>query len=154
MVRDNDLIASHFLNNLWNKGCAMRTILLGALIVLSLTACGSYNMRAKMDESVTQYNNLLRTQKLDAAGLFVSGTLAKEFAARAEAARKVRILDYRILATRYDEKENEAEVKVEIDYYSLSTYRMKTLVDVQKWAYREEGGTRQWRLTSLLPEFK
>ncbi len=148
------LTASYFLKGRWNIYCTVCIALLCALIVLSLSACSSYNIRDKMDESVTQYNNLLRSQKIDAASLFASETLAAEFAVRAEAARKVRILDYRILATKYDGTKNEAEVKVEIDYYSLSTFLMKTLVDVQKWAYREEGGAKRWRLTSLLPEFK
>jgi hypothetical protein len=132
----------------------MRTVLLGALIIFSLSACGSYNIRGKLDQSVTRYNDLVRGLKLDAAGVFASETLWKEFSARAEAARNIRMVDYRIVAVKYDEKKSEAEVRVEIDYYSLSAYRLKTLVDVQKWAYLEEGGTKQWRLTSLLPEFR
>ncbi len=132
----------------------MRTAFPAILVILLLSACGSYNIKGKLDQSVNQYNDQLRGQKLDAASLFVSEPLAKEFGARVEAARKVRIIDYRIMSMRYDEKKGEAEVKVEIDYYSLSTYLMKTLVDVQKWAYLEEGGTRKWRLASLLPEFK
>ncbi len=149
----SDSVAHRFLNCRSTGGKAIR-IAFSALLVFSLSACGSYGIRGKLDQSVNRYNDLVREQKLDAAGLFVSGPLAKEFSARAEAARKVKIVDYRIMAMKYDEKKSEAEVKVEVDYYSLSTYLMKTLVDIQQWAYREEGGTKKWRLTSLLPEFK
>lgn len=132
----------------------MRSTLLCSFIILALLGCGGFNMRGKLDESITQYNDLLRKHMLDAASLFTTEALAREFQARAEAAKGMRMVDYRIVAVQYDEKKNEAEARVEIDYYSLSTFRMKTLTDNQKWAYLEDRGSKHWRLTSPLPEFK
>jgi hypothetical protein len=152
MIRDYDLITSHFLNRKGDRGNIL-TVLLGVLIIIALSACGTYNLRGKLDQSINQYNDLLRGHKLDAASVFAIETLSKEFSARAEAAKNMRMVDYRIVAMKYDEKKGEAEVQVEIDYYTFSTFRLKTVVDNQKWAYLEEKGTKQWRLTSLLPEF-
>ena len=76
------------------------------------------------------------------------------FSARVRAAKNMRVVDYRITGVKLDEQKAEAEVRVEIDYYTLSAYRLKTLVDTQKWAYVDQGGAKQWRLVSLLPEFK
>lgn len=132
----------------------MRSSLLCSLIILALLGCGGFNVRGKLDESITQYNDLVRKHMLDAASLFTTETVAREYEARAAAAKGMRMIDYRIVAVKYDEKKNEAEARVEIDYYSLATYRMKTLTDNQKWAYLEERGSKQWRLTSPLPEFK
>jgi hypothetical protein len=132
----------------------MRPTLLCSLIILALLGCGGFNMRGNLDESITQYNDLLRKHMLDAASLFTTEALAREFEARAAAAKNMKMIDYRIVAVKYDEKKGEAEARVEIDYYSLSTYRMKTLTDNQKWTYLEERGSKQWRLTSPLPEFK
>jgi hypothetical protein len=53
----------------------------------------------------------------------------------------------------YDTQRNEAMVQVEIDYYTLTENRLKSLIDSQKWAYVAEGEIKQWKLMSLLPEF-
>ena len=63
------------------------------------------------------------------------------------------VADYRIKNIKYDEKKKEAEVKVEIDYYKLSTSRLKTVIDDQKWTYQGKEGKGRWRLMSLLPDF-
>jgi len=136
------------------EGSLLRPAFLGMLLVLYLSSCGSFSMRGKLDQSVDRYNDLVRGKKLDAASLFAAESLSREYGERAEKARNLKIVDYRVLGTKYDEKKSEAEVRVEIDYVSASTYLLKTVVDVQRWAYLEEGGKKRWRLTSLLPEFK
>ena len=147
-------VAFHKSDGRWKKRNPLRATLLCSLIILALLGCGSFNLRRNLDESITQYNDLLRKNMLDAASRFTTETLAREFEARAEAAKGMKMLDYRIVAVKYDEKKSEAEARVEIDYYSLSTFRMKTLTDNQKWAYLEERGSKRWRLTSPLPEFE
>jgi len=154
MIKHSNLIKAHFLNQRSGGKDAMRTLLLCALIIFAFTACGTYNIRGKLEQSVNRYNDLVRGHKLDAASLFAAETLSKEFSVRAEGAKNMRIVEYRIVALKYDEEKGEAEVRVEVDYYTQATYKLKTLTDVQRWAYLEEDGKRQWRLMSLLPEFK
>ena len=84
---------------------------------------------------------------------FASESIAQEFSARVKAAKNIKVIDHRIVRVGYDEKNGTAQVEVEIDYYSLSSYRMKTLLDIQKWAYVTENGFKHWRLTSLFPKF-
>jgi uncharacterized membrane protein len=45
-------------------------------------------------------------------------------------------------------------VNVEIDYYILSSARVKTLRHTEEWAYGEEKRADGWRLMSLFPEFR
>ena len=128
--------------------------LCGMIILIALAAC-STNMAIgeTFQQSVDQYNKLLSEQEFDTARLFASETLAEEFRVRAKAAKNIKVIDYHIVKARYEESKGVAEVEVEIEYYSLSSYRAKTLIDVQKWAYVIDKGTSQWKLMSLLPEF-
>jgi len=48
----------------------------------------------------------------------------------------------------------EATVKVEFDYYRPPSTRVHTVEDLQKWSYEGDNDQRNWRLKSLLPEFK
>lgn len=146
-------IAFHELNGQCKKN-SLRLTLLCSFIILALLGCSGFNIRGKLDESITQYNDLLQKHRLDEARRFTTETLGREFEARVEAAKGTRMVDYRVVAVKYDEKKSEAEARIEIDYYSLSTFRMKTLTDNQKWVYLEERGSKKWRLTSPLPEFK
>lgn len=132
----------------------MRTSLPCVLIAIALTACATQSaIRGELDESIKQYNYLLRWHKLDAASFFTSESLSEEFRDRVQAAKNMNIVDYRIKKVNYNEEKGEASVQVEIDYYTLSSNILKTLLDIQRWVYIEENGNKQWRLISLLPEF-
>jgi len=135
------------------KGDNMKKAFLFVLIVVTVSACAQ-NMRAEFQASIDQYGELVRKNKMDLASSFTTDALMEEFSARVRAARNMRVVDYRVAGVKFDEKKGEAEVRAEIDYYTLSAYRLKTLVDTQKWVYVDEGGKKQWRLVSLLPEFK
>ena len=133
----------------------MRTFLLTVFILIVFMACATQEaLRGELMNEVKHYNDMLRWHKLDEAGMFVTGPLSEEFRARVEAAKNINVVDYRIVGMKYDEARNEADVQVEIDYYNISSNILKTLRDAQKWAYLEEAGSKQWRLKSLLPEFK
>jgi hypothetical protein len=130
-----------------------RSLLWGIIISVTLIACVQ-SIRGAFEQSLDQYGELVRKNKMDLASSFTTDALIDEFSARARAAKNMRVVDYRVTRVKFDEQKAEAEVRVEIDYYTLSAYRLKTLVDTQKWAYVDEGGKKQWRLVSLLPEFK
>ena len=137
------------------KGYAMRIFLLPAVLVIALVTCAptQSGIREELNESITKYNDLVRWHKLDAAGLFPADAISEEFSTRAKAAKNVRVVDYRVVRTNYDTQTNEALVQVEIDYYTLTANRLRSLIDNQKWAYVTENGIKQWKLMSLLPEF-
>lgn len=132
----------------------MRTVL-SILVVIAFTACSTHMASHETFQmSVDRYNELLSEQKFDAARLFASDTIAEEFNIRAKAAKNIKVIAYHIVNAKYEESKGEAEIEVEIEYYTLSSYRLKALLDIQKWAYVTEKGTKQWRLMSLLPEFR
>ena len=137
------------------KGCPIRIWLLGAMVVMVLVSCApsQSGIREELNESIMKYNDLVRWHKLDAAGIFPEDAISEEYRARAKAAKHVRVVDYRIVRVNYDPERNEAVVQVEIDYYTLTANRLRSLIDSQKWAYVTENGISQWKLMSLLPEF-
>ena len=135
-------------------GNRMKEILLTLLIVITLTGCSSNLILGKLDQSLEVYNRSLRWNKWDNASLFPIDSIQQDFQNRAAAAKNVKITDYRIVNKTYDAEKREAIVEVEIDYYNVFSLVMKTLHDTQKWAYLDDKGTKEWRLTSLLPEFR
>jgi hypothetical protein len=137
------------------KNRARRSSLLPVFAVIVLVSCAptQSGIREELNQSVSQYNDLVRWHKLDEAGLFPADAISEEFRARAKAAKNVRVVEYRIVKVNYDEGRNEAVVQVEIDYYTFTANRLRSLIDAQKWAYVTEGGIAQWKLLSLLPEF-
>ncbi len=132
----------------------MRTLSVMLIAAIALTSCSSYLVRSEFDTSLSQYNNLVRWHELDQASLYAAESLLEEFKVRVKAATDVRVVDYRIVGTRYDAEKRTASVNVEIQYYKLSSGKVKTLHDTQEWAYTEEKGENRWRLVSLLPEFR
>jgi hypothetical protein len=135
-------------------GNRMKEILLTLFIVITLTGCNSNLIHGKFDESIEAYNHSLRWNEWDNASLFPKDSIREDFQNRAAAAKNVRITDYRIVNKTYDAAKREAIAEVEIDYYNVFSLVTKTVHDTQKWAYLDENGTKKWRLTSLLPEFR
>lgn len=131
---------------------AIVTCLLLLCLLMVFTSCSSYNRKFEFEKSLETYNDMVRWHKLDEAGLFAADAVFREFMARLKAAEDMRTVEYRILKVQYDEVKNEAEVRVEIQYYLASKNILKSLVDVQKWVYMPNG--KQWKLMSLFPEFK
>jgi hypothetical protein len=138
------------------RGDGMRKVFFTLMVLITLAACSNYvyDLHGKFDESFTKYNNLYRWNELGKTGAFFSDSIREDALVRIKAARNIRIVDTRILSTMYDEKTRTAVVEVEIDYYFLSSTKVKTLRDTQTWVYREKQGSGGWQLTSLLPEFK
>ncbi len=135
------------------NGKAVKTVLL-TLIVIAFACCATHSMRGDFEKSINGYGELVRQHKFDAASVFATEAMAEEFLSRARNTKNVKMVDYRIVGISYNEEKGEADVQAEIDYYTLSAFRLKTLVDTQKWVYVYEGGTKQWKLKTALPEFK
>jgi hypothetical protein len=124
-------------------------------LLIFIVSCGfQHAARAEFEESLKGYNDLLCRHDMFMAKNYLKNSLVENYMAMAYAAQDVRIVDCRVLWTRYDEIKGEAEAQVEVEYYTVSTQKVKTVLDTQRWAYTEDKGKRQWRLTSLLPEFR
>ena len=138
----------------------LQKILLIAVIPLLLNGCSTFkdiknaNIGTEFTQSAKGYRNLLRWQEFDTAAIaFVDEPLRDEFQKRIEALKDVKMADYRVKSLECMPEKGEATVKVEFDYYTPPSMKLKTAEDVQKWIYREGNGKKQWRLTTLLPEF-
>jgi len=140
----------------------MKNLFFAFLTLLTFAGCGNYvyDLRGKFDESLTKYNNHYRWNEVDAVGAYIADPLREESLMRIKATRNVKIVDSRILGVRYDELKRKADVDVEIEYYFLSSTKVKTLRDTQQWVYKKEFeregwfGRDGWRVMSLPPEFK
>jgi hypothetical protein len=125
------------------------------LALLLLTDCAALSqIRPDFDKTYEAYNQLIRWHDMYRAAGFASSAVAERFMEWAEASKKVRITDYRVVNVRYDEKTLEAEVDTAFDYYRIDSPVVKSVTDRQKWTYRDESGVKQWRLQSPPPEFK
>ncbi|HAM50093.1 MAG TPA: hypothetical protein DCP92_05130 [Nitrospiraceae bacterium] len=134
----------------------MKKVLLSLVSVMVLTGCAvnSYLVQKEFNKSLDAYNDSLRWRDWDNASLFTTTTNQQEFKTRVAAAKDVRMVDYRIVNMKYDAESHKATADVEIDYYMVFSYTMKTLHDKQMWEYLDEKGTKGWKVVSLLPEFK
>jgi hypothetical protein len=132
----------------------MKDFLSSLIVVIVLTGCSSYMIRGQFDKSLDAYNQSLRWLEWGNASLYTKDSIQEEYKTRTLAAKDVRIADYRIVNKTYNAEKREAIVEVEIDYYKNFSLTIRTLRDTQRWAYLDENGTKGWRLTSLLPEFR
>lgn len=133
-----------------------RLILCVCLLLLPLAACRTLTGAGEeFEKSSKAYNRMLRWQEMDqAAAAFVDKGLRPQFQQQIEAAKGVKVVDYRVKSLECDPEKGEAEVRVEFDYYVPPSTTVKTADDLQKWVYREENGKMVWRLTTLPPAFK
>jgi hypothetical protein len=122
-----------------------------------LTAC-SHNIRDDFDDSFTRYNDVLVRNDLRASGLFVADKAKEAYITSVNAAKNARIFDYRIVNKTVSEIGRTARLDVELDYYMISSNRVKTLRYLQEWIYFEgklEGKDfKGWKLVTPLPQFK
>jgi len=138
----------------------MRTLLVLLLSILILTACIDRLkiLREDLQNTVGEYNDLLRWGEFNKAKLFTDDSIREEFEARAKAAkaRNIKLADYRTVSTDFKAEKGEQIVEVEFDYYTSPTYLLKTLLDKQRWSfvYIKEEKKKRWRLMTPLPEFK
>lgn len=138
----------------------MRFAKLGLLLLccLLLGACATNAaIREEFEKSVKGYNQMLRWQEVEAAGMtYMEPELREAFMKSAEDIRKksVTITDYRILASECLPDKGSASATAEFDYYILPSNRVKTLTYQQQWSYEKNNGKKGWLLKSGLPPFE
>lgn len=128
------------------------------LCCLMMGACVTRpSIREAFEKSVKGYNQMLRWQEVEAAGItYVEPELREDFMKSAGTIRKnrVTITDYRILTSEYLPDKESGVVIAEFDYYTLPSNRIKTLTYRQQWSYHEIDDKKSWRLKSGLPAFE
>ena len=133
-----------------------RIILLLSAVVL-MGACQTMRNKSAIEsfeQSSTTYNKMIRWDEMTSAqSAFPPEELREDYGRRVEAAKGVKITDYRVKSTECSPEKGEATVIVEFEYYREPSVTTRTVMDVQKWKYVDEKGSRAWRLMSLLPHF-
>jgi hypothetical protein len=135
----------------------MRNVLLLCVSLAIVSACSSLkSFREELNDTVVAYNDFLRWNEFNKAKHFVDESVRQEFEARVQAAKNVKIAEYRILNTDFEPEKGEQTVEVEFDYYTSPTYLVKTLMDKQKWSYVyvEKEKEKRWRLMTPIPDFR
>ena len=136
------------------KGKVSRHFIAVVIVVVIASCVSQHAVREEFEESLRGYNELRCRHETFMASHYVKESLIEKYLSMVSTSKDVRIVDYRILSTAYDEVRGEAGAQVEIEYYSVSTQKVKTLLDTQQWVYIKEKGKGQWMLVSLPPEFK
>lgn len=124
---------------------------------LQVAACvPDKGFREEFEHSVKTYNRMLRWQEVVAAGqLYMEPEGREKFITTSDgmSRRGVTITDFRILTMDFLSDRKRGDALVEFDYYSLPSFRIKTLTYKQDWVYRDVDGSRSWRVKSALPSF-
>ena len=136
----------------------IKRILLTAMITLPLVSCSTLkniNVGGEFEKSSRSYIQLVRWQEFESAAVtYVSPPQQEAYRERIKAAGEVKVADYRVKMMVCDPVKGEATVKVEFDYYRPPSTRVHTVEDLQKWSYEGDNDQRNWRLKTLLPEFR
>ena len=136
------------------KESVASAILFMLVLMVAICSCSTYNLRGNLDETARAYGVAVRWKNFETTELFVASSLRDQFDKRVENARDVEVVDYEIIAVDYDEASKKATVNAKITYSKRFSNRVRTLIDKQVWSYEDPKGSKQWRLMTLLPEFK
>ena len=129
-------------------------ILIMLVLMVAVCSCSSYNLRGNLDETARAYGVAVRWKHFETAELFVVSSIRDQFEKRVKDAKDIEVSDYEIITVDYDEASKKATVNAKITYSTRSSNRVRTLIDKQVWSYEDPKGSNQWRLMTLLPEFK
>lgn len=131
-----------------------RIVVTVALVVFAASCGAKYAAQTRLDETLLWYRTALERGDVEATGMLAADSIAPEYLQRARAAKDVRIVECRVLKVDYVEAAGEAEVTLEIEYYSLETLKARKIREVQKWVYVGDKSSAPWKLTTVLPRLK
>ncbi|WP_041971453.1 hypothetical protein [Geobacter sp. OR-1] len=124
------------------------------VLMVTITGCAAMKItRASLDDTVRDYQQLIRWQEVPSAAVFVSDQMKPAYLEQATGFNRVKIVDYRIKAVDFSKELKKATVIVEYDYHLKSGLTINTIVDTQTWQYFEKTEPEGWRLTSYPPAF-
>jgi hypothetical protein len=122
-------------------------------LVACFVGCGTKHVaQNRLDETLAWYQRMVEKGDLEATVLLASDSIAGEYLERSRGAREARVIECRILRVDYSVTGEEADVSVEVEYYSLSTLKVKKTREMQKWVYTRDASSSRWRLMTV-PSF-
>jgi len=126
-------------------------LLAGAVMLLA--GCRTlYCTSSEFDKTARKYDELIRWGESQKACLaYVDPALKDDCLKRGAKAGDVKVVDYRVKLTECNTEKGEATARVEFDYLSIPSTKLRTVEDVQSWRYLEKEMI--WQLTTLPPEF-
>jgi hypothetical protein len=136
------------------KESVASAVLFMVVLMVAVCSCSTYNLRGNLDETARAYGVAVRWKNFETTELFVESSIRDQFDKRVKDAKDVEVVEYEIIAVDYDEAGKKATVSAKITYSTRSSNRVRTLIDKQVWSYEDSKGSKQWRLMTLLPEFK
>lgn len=113
-------------------------------------------MRDALQKSFGAYNSLIRWRHLeDACTTYADEPVRQPCLDRAATLKDLNITDVTSKSVVFGVNGTSATVRTEIEYYLLPSNRVRTILDVQQWEYRDIPHTKEraWVITTLLPDF-
>ena len=122
-------------------------------IVFALAGCRTlYCTESEFLKTARKYDELIRWGESQKACLaYVDPARKDDCLKRGAKADSIKVVDYRVKLTDCNKEKGEATARVEFDYLSMPSTKLKTVEDVQNWQYLEKEMI--WQLTTLPPEF-
>lgn len=128
----------------------MQRILFGVLLLMLAGCATAKEMYYNVDETINEYNRLVRWQQWSAIlERYVETGGREAYIEAIPEIRKAQIVDYRVIVKSGNKEDKEQKVQVEFDYYLPPALKLLTVEDRQTWRYTEDG----WRLSSSPPTF-
>lgn len=124
------------------------------LIVLMMIGCStiSENLRfGQFEKTSKAYENTLREALYETASQFMSPGADKE-GTDFSRYKNIKVFEYAVKDVGLSEDKLEIHQTVEIQYFMLDRYILKTIQDKQLWKYDEK--YEDWFLQTGLPDFK
>jgi hypothetical protein len=133
----------------------VRWFLFAVAICACMTGCSMMLKSAdKLDERARDYLRMVRWQEVERANLtYVDNKERDTYVKSMAAAKGVKIIDYRIITQECDTDKGTGELRVTYDYLREPSFTVRSVEELQKWRYVEDGTKSGWRLTTPLPNF-
>jgi|WetSurMetagenome_2_1015567.scaffolds.fasta_scaffold00204_17 hypothetical protein len=130
----------------------MRKIFAIVIMALVLVAC-SKDLKKDFETVFDKYNDALVSSDMRSTYEFVADTARASYIKSCEDSKHVRIFEYKIIKKTVDVPKRKASIEVDLDYYFVSSNKVKRLHYVQEWSLIETKEAKEWKLISPLPEF-
>ena len=141
-------IAVCFIASFFMSGC----LIVGPLQELSDVFASDRDKIVMFTDTVNAYRRAIHGRKIHNASAYVSDDALSDFMAlHSNKRKKEKLVDYEIQDVQFADGNSEATVEVEVRYYKVPHFMIKTRVERERWEYhRLTGG---WRLEAVnVPE--
>ena len=120
------------------------------VVVAGCAAISEMTIEDKFEKTARAYRQALQWGDWVAAGKFLGSDGQSADPGTIEALKQIKVTSYEVNDMVPSEDKMHVQQVVEIQYFLKNRMIEKTLIDNQRWAYKEDVG---WRLISGLPKF-